>query len=257
MLTIDLRGRIALIVGGSRGIGAAVTETLAEAGAFVTFTHTGNPRGRDKIEALLTRVQDKGGKALGIALDACDLEGTVALAGDIVARHGKIDILVPNVGQNKARPIEDVSKDEWQHHLDINLTSAFNCVRAAVPHMVRAEYGRIIFIGSSALYSGGGGAIDYAAGKAGLTGMMMYLAKEYTRKGIVTNIVHPCLIDTDLLRERYSDDAAIAKLVSQVPVGRLGTPEDVAGIVAFLASPLGDYICAQSILADGGRTFFR
>jgi 3-oxoacyl-[acyl-carrier protein] reductase len=176
---------------------------------------------------------------------------------DLVRQQGKIDVLVPNVGRNDARPAEKVTDEEWRQCIDLNLTSAFNCVRAALPHMVKAQYGRIIFIGSSALYSGGGGAIDYAAGKAGLTGMMMYLAKEYTRKGIVTNIIHPGLIDTDLLRSRYSDESARAKLITQVPVGRMGRPGDVAGMVAFLASRFGDYICAQSILIDGGRTFFR
>jgi NAD(P)-dependent dehydrogenase (short-subunit alcohol dehydrogenase family) len=123
--------------------------------------------------------------------------------------------------------------------------------------MVKAKYGKIVFIGSSAVYSGGGGAIDYAAGKGGLMGMVAYLSKEYTRKGIVTNIVHPCVIDTDLLRKRYSDEAARAKLIASIPVGRLGRPEDIARLVAFLASSFGDYICAQSILLDGGRTLFR
>lgn len=257
MLAIDLRGKNALLVGGSRGIGGAVTEALAQAGAFVTFTHTGRARGRDKVEALLSRIREQGGQAAEVVLDACDMAGTVALVDRLVTQQGRIDILVSNVGRNDARLAEEVTYEEWQRSLDINLTSAFNSVRAVLPHMVKAKYGRIIFIGSSVFYSGGGGAIGYAAGKTGLTGMMTYLAKEYTRKGIVTNIIHPCLIDTDLLRERYSDQAARAKLISEVPMGRLGTPGDIAGLVAFLASPLGDYICAQSILVDGGRTFFR
>jgi len=257
MLPIDLQGRIALVVGGSRGIGAAVAEVLAQAGAFVTFTHTGNPQHRSRLDELLARIRDRGGQAVEVPLDARDAAGTTSLVDRMAKQYDKIDILVPNVGGNVPGPAENVTHEEWQRALDLNLTSAFNCVHAVLPHMVRARYGRIIFIGSSALYSGGGGAIDYAAGKAGLTGMMMYLAKEYARKGIVTNIIHPGLIDTDLLRARYSDEATRAKLIPQVPVGRLGTPEDVAGIVAFLASPLGDYICAQSILVDGGRTFFR
>ena len=99
--------------------------------------------------------------------------------------------------------------------------------------------------------------MDYAAAKAGLTGIMTYLCKEYARKGILTNIVHPCVIETDLLRERYSDDAAKQKLISQIPAGRLGKPADIAGLTAFLASSWGDYICGQSILIDGGRTLFR
>lgn len=256
MLTIDLQGKIALVVGGSRGIGGAITETLAQAGATVTFTHMDPPRLLGDIESLVARTKRQGGAATAVFLDACDASGMTSLVEHVLQQHRKIDILVSNVGQNAARPVESVTQEEWRRFIDINLTTAFNGVHAVLPHMVKAGYGRIIFIGSSAVYSGGGGAIDYAAGKAGLTGMAAYLSRQYTRKGILTNIIHPCLIDTDLLRVRYSDTAARAKLIAQVPVGRLGTPEDVARIVAFLVSPFGDYICGQSILMDGGRTLF-
>ncbi len=99
--------------------------------------------------------------------------------------------------------------------------------------------------------------MDYAAAKAGLHGMMSYLSKTYTRRGIVTNLVHPCVIETELLRQRYADDAAKARLAAQIPVGRLGQPEDIAGLVAYLASSWGDYICGQAILVDGGRTLYQ
>ena len=257
MLTIDLQGRIALVVGGSRGIGRAVTEALAQAGAVVTFTHRHFSQPAGDIDNLVARIKEKGGQASSVFLDACDATGTTSLVERLVQQHGKIDILVSNVGQNVARPVENVTPEEWRRFIDINLTTAFNAVRAVLPHMVKAGYGRIVFIGSSAVYSGGGGAIDYAAGKAGLTGMAAYLSKQYTRKGILTNIIHPCLIDTDLLRVRYSDAAARAELISQVPVGRLGKPEDIAGLVAFLVSSHGDYICGQSVLLDGGRTHYQ
>ena len=257
MLTIHLENRIALVVGGSRGIGAAITETLARAGAQVVFTHTGHPRHQDSVDTLLTRVGKAGGQAEAVALDACNPTATTQRATQIAETRGKIDILVHNVGKNTAKAAEDVTDEEWRQAVDINLTSAFNSTRAVLPHMVRAKYGRIILIGSSAVYSGGGGAMDYAAAKAGLTGIMTYLCKEYARKGILTNIVHPCVIETDLLRERYSDDAAKQKLISQIPAGRLGKPADIAGLAAYLASSWGDYICGQSILIDGGRTLFR
>jgi 3-oxoacyl-[acyl-carrier protein] reductase len=257
MLTIDLTGKVALVAGGSRGIGGAVTETLAHAGALVTFTHTGNPKRRSGIETLLTRIRQEGGRASAVPLDASDAQGATSLVHQIVSHHGQVDILVHNVGLNLARPAESVTDDEWRKYIDINLTSAFNSVRAVLPHMVKAKYGRIILIGSSAVYDGGGGAIDYAAGKAGLSGMMRYLARQYARRGLLTNLIHPCVIDTDLLRERYGDPQAREKLVAQVPVGRLGRPEDIAGLVAYLASTWGDYICGQEILVDGGRTLFR
>ena len=98
--------------------------------------------------------------------------------------------------------------------------------------------------------------MDYAAAKAGLTGLMTYLCKTHARKGILTNIVHPCVIETDLLRDRYPDEAARVRLAAGIPAGRLGKPDDIAGLVAYLASPWGDYICGQAILVDGGRTLF-
>ena len=257
MLTIDLQKRTALVVGGSRGIGGAITETLACADAQVIFTHTGNPAHQGVVDALLARISEAGGQVEGVALDACDAKATTDLVNRMVETHGRIDILVHNVGKNTARAAEDVTDEEWRQAVDINLTSAFNSTRAVLPHMVRAKYGRIILIGSSAVYSGGGGAMDYAAAKAGLTGIMTYLCKEYTRKGILTNIIHPCVIETDLLRERYPDQTSKEELLSQIPAGRLGKPEDIAGLVAYLASSWGDYICGQEILADGGRTLFR
>ena len=114
-----------------------------------------------------------------------------------------------------------------------------------------------LVIGSSAVYDGGGGAVGYAAAKAGLDGMVVYLTRNYARKGILANVIHPCVIDTELLRQRYSDEEKLRNLTAQIPAGRLGTPQDVAGLVAYLASSWGDYICGQSFLVDGGRTLFR
>jgi NAD(P)-dependent dehydrogenase (short-subunit alcohol dehydrogenase family) len=257
MLAIDLCGSTALVTGGSRGIGAAISEALCAAGAAVVLTHTGNPAYHGQREELLARIRKQGGSAEAVALDAGDAAGTAALVERIVAKYGALDILVCNVGRNLPRPAESVSDAAWAASIDINLTCAFYAVRAVLPHMVKAGRGRIILIGSSAAYDGGGGAIDYAAAKAGLNGMMLYLVKHYARRGIVTNTIHPCVIETDLLRERYSSPEAVRELVSQIPVGRLGKPEDIGGLVAYLASPWGDYVCGQSILVDGGRTLGR
>ncbi len=255
MIAIDLSGKIALVIGGSRGIGAAITETLAKAGAEVVFTHTGNPVHADGVRLLLERLRAQGGKASSQILDAVDYEGTLSLVSRIVAEKGKIDILVHNAGFSSVRPMEEKKIEEWQKTVDINLTSAFCSVKAVIPHMVKQGNGKIVIIGSSAIYSGGGGAIDYAASKSGLVGMALYLARNYAKKGIVTNVIHPCLIETDMLKTRYNTKEALEKLKEQIPVGRLGKPEDIAGLVAFLVSPMGDYICGQSILVDGGRTY--
>ena len=132
----------------------------------------------------------------------------------------------------------------------------YHSVEGHLRRMIEQGSGRIIFIGSSAVYDGGGGAIDYAAAKAGMARMMKYLARNYTRKGVLVNTVHPCVVKTDLLCQRYDDEARLQKLIDQVPAGRLGEPRDVAGLVAYLASDWGSFICGQEILVDGGRTLF-
>jgi NAD(P)-dependent dehydrogenase (short-subunit alcohol dehydrogenase family) len=256
MLTIDLSSRVVLLLGGSRGIGEGITRLLCRAGARVVFTHTGNPKYAGRLETLLREVRAEGGEVQAEALDALNGAATMALADRIASGRGRIDGLVCNVGKNQARVPQEVTDESWRRFLDLNLTSAFYGVRAVLPHMLKARYGRIVLIGSSALYDGGGGAIDYAAGKAGMKGMMAYLCRTFTRQGILTNIIHPAVIETDLLKERYGDEEARRKLIAQIPAGRMGRPEDIAALTAYLLSPWGDYICGQEIMADGGRTFF-
>lgn len=256
MIVIDLSGRTALVIGGSRGIGASIVEHFCRAGAYVMFTHTGNPMHRGRAEELLASIRRKGGAADAEALDACDGPAMRALAERLAGARGGIDVLVCNAGSNQARPAESLTDEEWDASLRLNLGTAYNGVRAVLPHMLHKGRGRIVFVGSSAVYDGGGGAIDYAAAKAGLRGLMIYLCRAYACRGILANTVHPCAIETDLLRERYADPSARARLADQIPAGRLGKPEDVAGLVAYLASSWGDYICGQEILIDGGRVLF-
>ena len=256
-MKIDLVGKTAVVVGGSRGIGAGITAALCKAGAVTVFTHTGNPKYKARIEELVADTAKEHCRAEAVVCDARDASETAALIDRIVSQHKRVDILVCNVGQNMAQPAENVTDEGWRDFIDINLTTAFYGVRSVLPHMVREGFGRIILIGSSAAYDGGGGAIDYAAAKAGMDGMVKYLAKNYARKGVLANVVHPCVIDTDLLRERYCDEEKRQKLVAQIPVGRLGKADDIGGLVAYLASGWGDFICGQSFLVDGGRTLFR
>ena len=257
MLHIDLQGRVALVTGGSRGIGAGITRTLCKAGCSTFFTHTGNPKQKKRVDSLLDEIRTFGGEAHETPLDALDAEGTRKQVDALAEERGHIDILVLNVGKNSERLVEDMTDEGWKRFIDLNLSSAYYGIRAVIPHMLQRSYGRILLIGSSAAFDGGGGAIDYAAAKAGMRGMMLYLCKTYTRKGINTNLVHPCVIGTDLVRERYSTKEKWARLESQIPVGRVGTPEDIGGVVAFLASSWGDYITGQEILLDGGRTLWR
>ena len=256
MLNIDLGGRTALVLGGSRGIGEGITRLLARAGARVVFTHTGNPANAGRLAGLLEEVRAEGGWARAEALDALDSAATAALADRVAGELGRLDALVCNVGRNEAQPAENQSEASWLAGLQLNLSTAFYGVRAVLPHMLRAGYGRILLIGSSAVVDGGGGAIDYAAAKAGLVGLMSYLCRTYTRRGILANVIHPAVIATDLLNVRYGEPEARRKLTATVPAGRLGRPEDIAALVAYLLSPWGDFICGQAILVDGGRTFF-
>jgi len=170
---------------------------------------------------------------------------------------GGLDIVVPNVGINWVAPLEALDLEGWRRALDLNLTSSFVAVKVASPWLLKAGRADIVLIGSSAVYDGGGGGAHYAAAKAGLEGMMRALMREVGRKGVRINMVHPCVVDTDLLRERYESEEKRARLIAQVPVGRLGRPEDIGNLVAYLCSDLGSFICGQSILVDGGRTLYR
>ena len=257
MLAIDLSNTVALIVGGSRGIGAGLVRGFARAGATTVFTHTGNPRHAERVPMLLAELQAEGRTVEAMVADACTPEATDAVITQISRQYGRLDTVVANVGQNLVRPAEATITESWHEMMNINLSSAFYAVRAALPLMIDARRGCLMLIGSSAVFDGGGGAIDYAAAKAGLVGMMRYLSRTYTRHGIRTNVIHPAVIETDLLRERYSDAQKKQMLVEQVPLGRLGQPQDVAGLAAFLASTWGEFICGQEILVDGGRTFYR
>ena len=257
MLTIDLSGTVALIVGGSRGIGAGITEAFARAGAKTVFTHTGNPGQAARLARMLDGLRSEGCQVESLVADACDPAAADAVVKQVADQYGRLDAVVANVGQNQARPAEESTTESWHQFLEINLSSAFYAVRAALPTMFDSGGGSIILVGSSAVFDGGGGAIDYAAAKAGLVGMMRYLARNYTRRGIRANVIHPAVIETDLLRERYGEPEKKQKLIDQVPLGRLGQPTDIGALAAYLASPLGAFICGQEILVDGGRTFYR
>jgi 3-oxoacyl-[acyl-carrier protein] reductase len=256
MIKIDLTGKVVLVLGGSRGIGEGIVRLLCRAGALVVFTHTGNREYQARIAALLDEIKNEGERAESVALDAVDATGTVELAGKIAAKHGKIDALVCNVGKNQAKPVEQISPKSWAENIELNLSSAFYGIQAVLPHMIKARFGRIILVGSTAVYDGGSGAIDYVAAKAGMSGLMAYICRTYARRGITSNIIHPSAIATELLMVRYADEDKKKKLLAEIPAGRLGKPEDIAGLAAFLLSSWGDYICGQQIAADGGRTLF-
>lgn len=257
MLTIDLTGRKALVTGGARGIGAGIVRALANAGAQVAFTHLGSERGNTAGQALVEELARCGQTVIPLHAAAEDMLAMQAAVTSAAGQMGGLDIVVPNVGANWVAPLAELELDSWQRALDLNLTSAFIAARCALPWLVQAKHGDIVLIGSSAVVDGGGGGIHYAAAKAGLLGMMVALMREMPGQGIRVNTIHPCVVDTDLLRQRYDTEEKRAGLAAQVPLGRLSRAEDVGNLVAFLCSDLGSFICGQSILVDGGRTIWR
>jgi NAD(P)-dependent dehydrogenase (short-subunit alcohol dehydrogenase family) len=223
----------------------------------VTFTHTGSDRGLGAAESLVAQLSEAGASVAAGAALATDEVAMRQVAVRAAEGMGGIDIVVPNVGKNWACPLEEMDLALWQRTLETNLTTAFIAVSVALPYLLEAGRADIVLVGSSAVLDGGGGTIAYPAGKAGLLGMMAGMMRELPRKGIRINAVHPCIVDTDLLRERYDTEEKRAKLAAEVPVGRLSTAQDVGALVAFICSELGSFICGQSIHVDGGRTIWR
>ena len=257
MVTIDLTGRKALVTGGARGIGAGTVRVLAACGARVSFTYSGSERGARAARELVTDLTEQGHAVFDFVAPAQDMAAMERVVAEAANEMHGLDIVVPNVGANWVAPIEQLELEAWQEGLEINLTTAFIGVKLAMPWLLEAERGDVVIIGSSAAYDGGGGSVHYAAAKAGLTGLMYGLMREVPQRGVHVNLVHPCVVDTDLLRERYDTEEKRDGLAGQVPVGRLAKPDDIAYLVAFLCSELGGFICGQSILVDGGRTLWR
>lgn len=245
--------RTTVVVGGNRGIGQAVVRMAAAAGNRVAWNYRDPERGRKVCESLIRELD--GAATFAMAMDSTDETQVKAYFAALGERFGRIDELVYAAGLTNAAKLESISFDEWRKYVDINLNGAFLCARAALPMMERGA--AIVLVGSGAAFSGGGGRADYAAAKAGLAGLGRALAKELAPRGIRCNTVHPALIETDLLVERYPDPAKRAEVGKQVPLGRVGKPEDVAAAVRFFLSPEAGFITGQELLVDGGRTFLR
>jgi len=256
MLNIDLTGTVTIVVGGSRGIGAAVCRTVAAACGDVAWTCSGSDLGLSASESLAGQIEATGARCLYRAVDATDAEATEDFFAEVAASLGAVDGLVYNVGFTSPVSMADLTVEDWRRNVDLNLTGAFIATRAALPHM-RDNGGSVVLIGSAAIASGGGGRADYVSAKAGLEGLCRAITKEYAPRGIRCNLVHPSLIETDLLTTRYPDPADRERVAEQVPLRRLGQPEDIANLTVFLLSGMASYVTGQSVMVDGGRTFCR
>jgi 3-oxoacyl-[acyl-carrier protein] reductase len=253
---ISLADRAVAVVGGSRGIGAAVVRLAARAGAKVAWTHRGVEPGASASAALAAELAAEGAEAFHVAADCTDAEATAGFVARVVERWGRLDGLVVNAGFTSPTAFLDLTPAAWREVVDINLTGAFIAAHAAMPHLLEGG-GSIVLVGSAAVATGGGGRADYVSAKAGLEGLSRAIAREFGPRGVRCNVVHPSLIETDLLRQRHPDEARRAELAQEVPLRRLGQPEDVAAAVVFLLSDEASYITAQALYVDGGRTFCR
>ncbi len=255
MLAVDMKEKAALVVGGARGIGAAAVRLLGKAGARAAWTHLGTEPDRAGSADLHAALRDLGAVGLDRAVDCTDADGTRALVADLLGRWDGVDYLVYCAGLTAPASFLDITPEAWRCYVEINLTGAYIALQAVIPVLLARGGGSIVLVGSAAVISGGGGRADYIAAKAGLEGLNRAITKEFAPRGIRCNLVHPSLIETDLLAQRYPDPAARRAAADTVPLRRLGRPEDIAHAALFLLSDHASYITGQSLFVDGGRTF--
>ena len=237
--------QVALVTGASRGIGAAIARTLAERGVKVIGTAT-TERGAAHISEALSKYAD----CRGAVLDVNDAAADEKLIADIVLKEGGLHILVNNAGVTRDTLVMRMKDEDWDLVLDTDLKAAFRTARAAVKPMMKQRYGRIINITSVVGAMGNPGQVNYAAAKAGLAGLTRALARELGGRGITVNSVAPGFIDTDMTAAL--SEAQRRRLIDEIPLGKLGFPDDVAYAVAFLASPEAGYITGQQLHVNGG-----
>lgn len=244
---IDLSNKVALITGGSRGIGRATALKLSSQGAKVAINYKNN---KEAAELVVAEIKD-------INQEAIALQGSVAIAADAkrivdetVARLGAINILINNAGINKDNLLIRMKEDEWNAVIDTNLKGTFNCTQAAAKKMIKNRDGTIINLSSVVALSGNAGQANYSAAKAGIIGLTKTTAKELASRGVRVNALAPGFIDTEMTQAITTE--LREKIASRIPLGRFGSAEDVANLIAFLVSDEAAYITGQVFVVDGG-----
>lgn len=239
--------RVVVVTGGSRGIGRTICTTLSAPGTTIYFNYNSNA---EAAQSTVASIEAAGGKAYPHQVDVSSEAAVADYLGMILKEAGRIDILVNNAGITRDGLLVRMKEADWDAVIDINLKGTFNCMKVAAKAMMKKRYGRIINISSIVGVSGNPGQANYAAAKSGIIGLTKAVAQELASRNITVNAVAPGYIDTEMT-DRLGDKAKAAML-EHIPMGRIGTPEEVAGVVAFLASPAANYITGQVINVSGG-----
>lgn len=243
-------GKVTVITGAGKGIGQGIAEKFASLGAKVVILDFDKVAGAKTVADLTANGTD----ALFIQVDVTQPQDLVTARSKIIATFGGVDFLIVNAGISYRHEVREVSLEEWNRVMDVNLNGSFYTIKAFYEDFEENK-GKIIFITSGSAITGTGGGAHYAASKAGQHGLMRALSKELGPKGVNVNAVAPRVIQTDILNTLYPTEESRQELVKKIPLGRIGQVEDIANITAFLASSESAYLHGQIILADGGRTF--
>jgi 3-oxoacyl-[acyl-carrier protein] reductase len=241
----DLSNKVALVTGASRGIGRAIAHRLAEQGAIVVAAARG-----DHANATAAEIVSAGRHGEAVSLDVTDAEAVQRLPADIVDRHGRLDIVVSNAGVTRDQLLMRMKREDWEAVIATNLTATFTLTQAAMRPMLKQRGGRIIAVSSVVGQMGNAGQTNYAASKAGLIGFAKALAREVASRGITVNVIAPGMIDTDMTRA--VTEKAQVDWAQQIPLGRLGSVDDVAAAACYLASDEASYITGHVLAVNGG-----
>lgn len=244
---MSLEGKIALVTGGARGIGRAISLELAHSGADVAINYGGSEAA---AKELATEIEQLGRKALIVQANVADSEAVQDMVKQVVEHFGRLDILVNNAGITRDNLVMRMKDEEWDEVINVNLKGVYNCIKAVTRTMMKQRFGRIINISSVVGVLGNAGQANYVAAKAGVIGLTKTMARELCTRGITVNAVAPGFIETDMTA-KLSEDVQEG-ILSQVPLARLGRPEEVAKVVRFLSSEDAAYMTGQTLHVDGG-----
>ncbi|MCK0511359.1 SDR family NAD(P)-dependent oxidoreductase [Aromatoleum buckelii] len=246
---MQLKDRVAIVTGAGQGIGATVARAYAREGAKVAVIDLNI----DAANAVVAEIVANGGEALGVACDVSNRDQVLAMAEQVTAKWGRVDILVNNAGITRTAMLNKMTPEQWQQVLGVHLTGAFNCLQAVVGGMIERQYGRIIYVTSTAGLLGTIGQINYSAAKAGILGMTKSTAKELARYNITANAIAPGAA-TPMTETIRTDERFKEKYLDRIPLGRWAEPEEIAPVFLFFASDASSYVTGQILAADGGMT---